>query len=297
MTYDDFVFPKAKTYHPDKVKNSCIIEHKLDGESLILAKGVAVGRRVSVVSNRRENKWDLMPDYIQALAKDFPVHGELWVEDGRASDVKTAIKHYHYLRQVCVEKTIKASDIIDPVFADKLRFTAYRCVGQDAWEPVVHRSHLIMNGFTVPELLCDQHRPPILPTVDELNKLSSELGIEGFMIKELTPENIWWKFKREDTIDLIITGVKDGEGKYLGLIGALLCSVFSQDGRLVEVASVGGMTDEERQQMTDDEDRRVLVGRVVEVKFQEWAVHGRLRHPRFVRFRDDKNPMECIMQF
>ena len=48
----------------------------------------------------------------------------------------------------------------------------------------------------------------------------------------------------------------------------------------------------------DDELREVLnetyVGKVIEVKCNEiFKDTGKLRHPRFLRFRDDKDPDEC----
>lgn len=104
----------------------------------------------------------------------------------------------------------------------------------------------------------------------------------------------WAKEKRIASLEAVVTGTKDGNGKYLGLLGALVLSVYDHDGVLVEVARCSGMTDAERIMMGEDEES--LIGRVVEVEYQYVGAGGRLRHPRFLRFRDDKNAVECTVE-
>ena len=87
--------------------------------------------------------------------------------------------------------------------------------------------------------------------------------------------------------DLIITGWTEGEGKYAGLIGSVKVSTY--DGE--ELASVSGMTDEIRRAISADPE--AFLGRVCEVQYQNVAKLGRLRHPVFLGFRDDKLPQEC----
>lgn len=107
---------------------------------------------------------------------------------------------------------------------------------------------------------------------------------EGYVLKDGNLLN-WRKLKREPTIDLVVTGIVDGNGKHAGLIGSLRCSLA--DGR--EICKAGGMTDDERWDMSMNDP----IGRVVEIAYQHVDSKGRLRHPRFVRFRDDKLPHEC----
>lgn len=117
-------------------------------------------------------------------------------------------------------------------------------------------------------------------------------GIEGWVLKEANWRG-WYKLKEENTVDCIVTGIKEGDGKYLGGIGALIVSVY-RDGQCVEIANCSGMTDAERDQMLLDEDE--LVGRVCEVKYQYVGSKGRLRHPRFMRWRPDKPAVECTWE-
>lgn len=100
----------------------------------------------------------------------------------------------------------------------------------------------------------------------------------------------WAKLKRIATIDTVVIGAKEGNGKYLGLVGALRVAVEGY-----EVAAVSGMEDSDRIEMGEMLERNELVGKVAEVAFQYVGAKGRLRHPRFVRWRDDKRPDECLL--
>lgn len=110
---------------------------------------------------------------------------------------------------------------------------------------------------------------------------------EGIVFKDGNLLN-WAKWKPVRTSDLILTGYVDGKGKYLGLVGALELSLF--DGTLV--CRCSGMDDATRILVSDE--GQSYLGRVVEVAYQYVGSQGGLRHPRFVRFRDDKRPEECV---
>ena len=58
------------------------------------------------------------------------------------------------------------------------------------------------------------------------------------------------------------------------------------------VCECSGMTEEEREYFTRN--RADVIGSVVEVKANEiMKDSGRLRHPRFLRIREDKEPDRC----
>ncbi len=273
-------FPKAKKFNPDKIQERVLIEEKLDGERLALWNFHAYGRRESSVTFRRENKWDLMPGHIQELATDIPVEGEIFVPGGTSSEVKTAL-------------------INTP---EKIDFVAFR-LATELVLPHVHRSNLQALGFKVPKLLeqfssgCKPEDPysdldcvhGFLESYARRNKL------EGWILKEYDYDNVWWKYKLEETVDLIVTGIQSGRGKYTGQCGALICSLWNPirkigEDQFIEVAKVSGMTDLERAAISHKD-----IGRVVEVRYQCIAAKGRLRHPRFVRWRDDKPANECLL--
>lgn len=118
-------------------------------------------------------------------------------------------------------------------------------------------------------------------------ELALRRRIEGFVLKNShCDENQWYKVKPQFTVDAVVTDVKDGRGKYSGMVGSLEVSVY-KNGELVPIANVSGMNDSERESMDDS-----VIGKVVEVEFQA-MLKSRLQFPRFIRFRDDKEPHEC----
>lgn len=108
------------------------------------------------------------------------------------------------------------------------------------------------------------------------------LGLEGWVLKTSHYRD-WYKLKLTLTVDAVVTGIKPGFGKYRGQAGALLCSLEGE-----EIASVSGMTDAQRREIDDQ-----CIGRVVEIEYQYVGTRGRLVHPRFVRWRDDKEARHC----
>lgn len=114
-------------------------------------------------------------------------------------------------------------------------------------------------------------------------------GFEGAMLKD--PKGLydfkrttaWIKMKPEDTVDVTVTGVREGKGKYSGMLGALL---FTHNGQ--QCSAGGGISDEERGTWwTLHKNVQSIIGRVMEVKFTAETDGGRTREARFVRFRED----------
>lgn len=109
---------------------------------------------------------------------------------------------------------------------------------------------------------------------------------EGAMVKNLQVPWYagrswhWMKLKEEITVDVTVTGMKEGKGKYVGMCGSLLCDYKGTQIR------VGGMDDELRKKWFNKP--KSIIGKTVEVEAQEETDAGSLRHPRFVRIRDDK---------
>lgn len=115
-------------------------------------------------------------------------------------------------------------------------------------------------------------------------------GEEGLILKRLDGRyhprrNVdWMKMKGQVEEDVIITGAEEGDGKYVGMLGALII-----DFKGVSVNVGSGFSDEERRSIWADHQNTNLVGRVVEVWFHEVTPDLSMRHPRFKWFRDDKD--------
>lgn len=153
----------------------------------------------------------------------------------------------------------------------------------------------------------------LLTTIDKATGKPKVL--EGVMLKN--PKGLydkkkstgWLKIKAADSLDLEIVGAFPGEPmtKYADCLGGL---VLNHKGVRVRVG--GGFSDEERRDIWDlflkdraastfwtaDKDAVIftgltnspqrLIGRLGEVEFNEVTPDKSLRHPRWVRFRDDK---------
>lgn len=91
--------------------------------------------------------------------------------------------------------------------------------------------------------------------------------------------------KRKVTKDLRVVGFEPGEGKHFGRLGSLLGE--SADG--VRIAVGGGFEDAERVAIWVNRDQ--ILGRMFEVEGYAEFESGSLRHPQFVRWRDDLPPL------
>lgn len=113
-------------------------------------------------------------------------------------------------------------------------------------------------------------------------------GLEGVIVKH--PKHLyerkrsysWLKIKNEETMDMTITGYIEGEGKYVGKLGAFTATFGD-----ISAKVGGGFTDKEREEFWVNKDE--MVGRTIEVEYHEITPDKSLRHPRYVKLRPDKD--------
>lgn len=117
-------------------------------------------------------------------------------------------------------------------------------------------------------------------------------GAEGLILKRIdahySPEKRnadLMKIKEEVTVDLLVEGMIEGEGKYQGTLGALL--LRDKAGKQHKVS---GMTDAQRDSWFNNPSE--IVGKVVEVKAMKKLKDGSYREPRFKAIRYDKVAQE-----
>ncbi len=261
--------PRAKPWRG--AGSPVVVEPKYDGWRLtaFMQEDPAVG--LCVFGRKREAHLELSHllsgcDWYRKLEARMPprtsVDGELWVPGQPASAVVTAMRES----------------------PRDLRFTAFATNGMGhGWGDA--RYWLRLAGIDTP----GQVRY-IGQTDEELLEYARDLwdGAEGVVLKEAMCDG-WYKLKREETADLVVMDLKPGDefGKYSDTTGSIIGGRW--DGtQLVEVACVSGMDDDLRRQLG-----RGDVGRVFECRYQYVGAGGRLRHPRFVRWRDDKYPHEA----
>ncbi len=112
--------------------------------------------------------------------------------------------------------------------------------------------------------------------------------VEGYVLKNGNLYG-WHKLKPVRTIDLIVRGYTDGKKANLGLVGSMKVETFEG----IEVAAISGMNMETRLDVSEDRER--YIGQVCEVAYQYVGDKGRLRHPNFVQWRDDKPASGCTL--
>lgn len=232
---------------------------------------------------------------VEAFASNFPPHSMLDVEittgDGARSDVVTALKDPSI--------PIKISAFAVPWYNGEdcghatLNWARDICVGAGInFIPFKPISELLKDhGHVTPAMMKENYEE----YTATMMKQAGACGCEGWVLKAGGQAKTWYKVKGTQTIDCFITGVVPGEGKYSGMVGAIKCGVYKAGG-IVEVCSCSGMTDDERDRMTTMWRNLQLYNRAVEVKYQMVGAGGRLVHPRFVKFREDRSPTDCSIQ-
>lgn len=135
---------------------------------------------------------------------------------------------------------------------------------------------------------------------DVLNvyKRSLDAGYEGIMIKQLNGlytfdrSKAWKKLKPIMTYEGVIVGTTDGnvgakrEGKFGGFI------VMLENNVTTEVGS--GMSDAMKDEINNDRDS--YIGKIAEVGGQLLTPDGKIRFPRFVRFRSDNDVSAALVE-
>lgn len=218
--------------------------------------------------------WTSHPSVITPQVRDYPwfrddlpapVYGELWVPGKPASYVKSALKHQ------------------DP----DLTFSPFASMYHGAnVELEVLDLYFESLDLQCPEYHVINHEDPFI--IDSEEPLQDDQ--EGWVFKDGNRLN-WYKWKPVRTIDLVITGYRPGKAKYTGQMGSIVCAV-QHDEKWYEVCNVSGMDESVRLWFTQNAD--AMLNRVIEVAYQYVGSQGRLRHPRYIRYRDDKQVHQCM---
>ena len=165
-------------------------------------------------------------------------------------------------------------------------------------------------------------RVPLLKDPEPWERARRE-GWEGVIAKRLGSvyehrrSKQWLKLKVEASQELVVGGFTDPEGARVGL-GALLVGYYEPDGSdLVFAGKIGTgfntrLLIELRRKLdaieiaTPPFTKAIGLPRlrahwvkpqiVVQVSFMEWTVHGKLRHPRLIAVRYDKNPRDVVRE-
>lgn len=171
---------------------------------------------------------------------------------------------------------------------------------------------------TLAQWLADGEEGGVLKLLRSEGKVSAAHVVKEIGETAARPMHTTYKVKQVDTIDCFITGVqlptkeytgndpenhkyKDENGQAinrlyaLDMINAFSIGVFDEDGKIVHIGTVSsGLDDEIRAAAFDNIEK--YMNKVVEIVcMSKDSVNKTLRHPRFLRFREDKSAEQCLV--
>ena len=309
-------------------KEGWVFELKLDGYRLLAAKDKGEPLLVTRNGNDYTRVFPEVAKAIRALPfEQIVIDGEVVVMDAQGKPSFALLQKRGRLSN---EVDIRRAAVELPT-----TFYAFDLLGVDQFDlrdlPLVKRKDLLQRAIPpVGAVRFLEH----VPTQGEAMLAGAEqLGLEGIIAKRgdapYKPGRspLWLKIKAQRTGDFVIVGFTAPQGHRVGF-GALQLGDYV-GGQLVYAGRAGtGFTDQQLMDYRAMLDRHVrssppCSGPVVrgatdplpteaipetstttwvdpvfvcEVRFTEWTPDGLLRHPAFLRLRDDKGPHECERQ-
>lgn len=290
-----------------------IFERKLDGVRCLAFRA---GDRVRLFSRNRKDQNRTYPELVQAMAaqeaEDFIVDGEIVAFEGKVTSFS------RLQRRMKITDPVKAQRVDVAIFY--YLFDILHLDGHDTSRvPLRERKALLKRAidFERPLRFSDHRDADGEAYLEE----ACSKGWEGLIAKRADGAYVhgrsrdWLKLKCVARQEFVVGGWTDPRGERVSL-GALLVGVYD-DGAFRYAGKVGtGFDDETLRRLRErlasrerktppfaDADAIPKKGvhwatptLVVEVAFTEWTADGRLRHPRFVGFRNDKSPEDVVRE-
>jgi DNA ligase D-like protein (predicted ligase) len=289
-----------------------IYERKLDGERCLVFRG---GDKINIMSRNKKALNDTYPDLIKAIKKvkrnDFIVDGEIVAFEGKATSFAKLQKRMQVKKP---DRKLLAEIPVTLYIFDVLYLNGRDLTGR----PLFERKEALERNFYLEDPL--RLLTFIRKKGEEYHQAACHKGWEGVIAKRLDSiyrsgrSEDWLKFKCSNQQEFVIGGFTDPMGSRVGF-GALLIG-FYENGKLKFAGKVGtGFNAEllrkltkrlkeiERKESPFANDITGLRGvhwvkpvLVAQIAFTEWTEDGKLRHPRFVGIRRDKDPKEVIRE-
>ena len=287
-----------------------IYEPKLDGERCLV---FCNGKNPRLFSRNHKSLNHTYPELVDPLASQAP---KSYIADGEIVAFKGDVTSFLQLqRRMQVRDPDEARRRGVEVFYylfDLLYLNGYDLRGV----PLIHRKQLLEQTF--------DFRDPVRFTErreregEAYFRHACRKGLEGVIAKRANSAYVsrrsrdWLKFKCWAEQEFVIGGFTDPKGSRVGF-GALLVGYYEGD-RLVYAGKVGTGFDNETlaslgknlaslEMKTSPFEGIAKAGKgvhwvrprlVAQVAFTEWTHDGKLRHPRFLGIRTDKDPREVV---
>ncbi len=288
-----------------------IYERKLDGQRVLAFRD---GDEVRLLSRNRESAATAFPEIVEALAavdlERFVIDGEVVAFEGDVTSFQRLQGRIH----VADPDEARATGIAVHLYC----FDVLHADGHDVGDvPLRDRKRLLRSMFDWDDPI--RFTPHRNAEGEAYLEEACDRGWEGLIAKDATAPYVharsrrWQKFKCVHRQELVIGGFTDPRGERIGF-GALLVG-HHRDGDLVYAGKVGTGFDEETladlgARLADlevdaspfdvggppDDAHWIRPELVAEIGFTEWTSAGRLRHPRFLGLRTDKDPADVVRE-
>lgn len=290
-----------------------IFERKLDGERCIAYRQ---GDEVRLMSRNQKRINAQYPEVVEALRAqantDFIIDGEVVAFDGDVTSFSRLQARMH----IGSAEEARRTDVAIYYYAFDLMYVN----GRDTQNvPLRHRKALLKRALQYDDpLRYEIHRNT---EGEAFLKEACQKGWEGLIAKQAqaayvhSRSNKWLKFKCVNQQEFVIGGYTEPHGERIGF-GALLIGYYHGDD-LRYAGKVGTGYDDDTLQrlhdrlqdltrksppfagsgdLPDKEVHWVTPKLVAEVGFTEWTQHDKLRHPRYLGLRRDKDPRDVVRE-
>ena len=267
-----------------KLVGDVIIENKYDGVRCI----AIVQNNTAVLHSRNGKVFPNFPHIEEALSK--PEFNNMVFDGEIMSDNFQAL-----MKQVYRKTNVDTSDAYLALF-DVLDLSEFN-EGEGKYTTLERKSILENLSFSdcireVEWTRCNLDTEGGQRIFKNMNKTAIKNGYEGLMVKPIDAvyqckrSAAWLKIKPIIEVTLTVVDIEEGQGKFEGTTGALVCEGVD-DGVMIKVNVGSGLTDENREEIWKDKEN--VLGQFIEIRADAitQAENGEysLRFPRFKTFR------------
>lgn len=288
-----------------------IYERKLDGERCLTY--VETKNRARLMSRNKKNLNKTYPELQEAMKQAagirMIVDGEVVAFDGNVTSFSRLQRRMHDTKSNGSRPAVYYY-IFDILYYDKYDVTKL---------PLRVRKKILRGALSFSDpIRFTSHRNT---SGEEYLREACQKGWEGLIAKladapyRHSRSKDWLKFKCSKSQEFVVAGFTDPEGERVGL-GAILIGYYD-DNRLRYAGKVGTGFDDDmlkylRKKLDNLEQEEspfnthkisgisnvhwVQPKLVCQAGFTEWTSDGKLRHPRFLGLRRDKNPKKVVRE-
>lgn len=280
-------------------RDNIVIEEKLDGWK---AQVIKSGGKIKIYSRKGDEKTDNFPELVEKLSflpDNTVIEGELVYWDNGKQDESKVTSLAGSSAENAIEKAKELPGKIKLHFYDVLWKDGKNVTD----EPFEKRRKLLESFIKKSDLIEITKQYPFSKWQEAMN-VAVKKGGEGIVLKiknkpyeykslgsnEPKPAGIMYKYKgsggKSATDDYVIY---DYEMSDKGKLKAFFGQYYK--GKLYHISEISNFSEENEEKIKE----KLKKGQfTVEIGFQE-RLPGGLRHQKFIRFRDDKDPKDATM--